>query len=55
MIDSTIMRVHQDGSNPRGGQARHAMGRSRVDLSNKIHMAFKAMVSLASIMLYLKT
>ena len=43
MIDSTIMRVHQDGSNPRGGQSRHAMGRSRGGLSSKIHMACDAL------------
>ena len=43
MVDSTIMRVHQDGSNPRGRQARHAMGRSRGGLSSKIHMACDAL------------
>lgn len=43
MIDSTIMRVHQDGSNPKGGQVRHAMGRSKGGLSSKIHMACDAL------------
>ena len=43
MVDSTIMRVHQDGSNPKGGQIRHAMGRSRGGLSSKIHMACDAL------------
>lgn len=39
MIDSSIMRVHQDGSNPQGGQSRQAMGKSKGGLSSKIHMA----------------
>ncbi len=42
-VDSTIMRVHQDGSNPKGRQMRHAMGRSRGGLSSKIHMACDAL------------
>lgn len=43
MIDSTIMRIHQDGSNPKGGQARQAMGKSRGGLSTKVHMACDAL------------
>ena len=43
MIDSSIMRVHQDGSNPKGGQYRQAMGRSKGGLSSKIHMACDAL------------
>lgn len=43
MVDSTIMRVHQDGSNPKGGQLRHAMGKSKGGLSSKIHMACDAL------------
>jgi len=43
MIDSTIMRIHQDGSNPRGGQSRQAMGRSKGGLSTKVHMACDAL------------
>jgi len=43
MVDSTIMRIHQDGSNPKGGQQREAMGKSRGGLSSKIHMACDAL------------
>jgi len=43
MVDSTIMRVHQDGSNPKGGQIRQAMGHSRGGLSTKIHFACDAL------------
>ena len=43
MIDSSIMRVHQDGSNPRGGQYRQAMGKSKGGLSSKIHIACDAL------------
>lgn len=43
MVDSTIMRVHQDGSNPKGGQYPQAMGRSKGGLSSKIHMACDAL------------
>jgi len=43
MVDSTIMRIHQDGSNPRGGQVRQAMGRSVGGLSSKIHMVCDAL------------
>ncbi len=43
MIDSSIMRVYQDGSNPKGGQYRQAMGKSKGGLSSKIHMAFDAL------------
>lgn len=37
------MRVYQDGSNPKGGQYRQAMGKSKGGLSSKIHMAFDAL------------
>lgn len=43
MVDSTIMRIHQDGSNPKGGQIRQAMGRSVGGLSSKIHMVCDAL------------
>ena len=43
MIDSSIMRIHQDGSNPKGGQMRQAMGKSRGGLSTKVHMACDAL------------
>ena len=43
MVDSTIMRMHQDGSNPKGGQYPQAMGRSKGGLSSKIHMACDAL------------
>lgn len=43
MVDSTIMRVHQDASGPGGGQDAQAMGRSRGGLSSKIHMACDAL------------
>ena len=43
MVDSTIMRIHQDGSNPKGGQYRQAMGRSKGGLSSKIPMACDAL------------
>ena len=43
MIDSTAMRVHAHGANPRGGQTAQAMGRSRSSLSTKIHLACDAL------------
>ena len=43
MVDSTIMRVHQGGSNPKGGQYPQEMGRSKGGLSSKIHMACGAL------------
>jgi transposase len=43
MIDSTAMRVHAHGANPRGGQEAQAMGRSRSSLSTKIHLACDAL------------
>src|SRR5258707_12051854 len=36
-VDSTHVKVHADGSNPAGGQALQAMGRTKGGLNNKIH------------------
>lgn len=36
-IDSTHVKVHADGSNPAGGQALQAMGRTKGGLNTKIH------------------
>src|ERR1700740_920706 len=36
-VDSTHVKVHADGSNPAGGQALQAMGRTKGGLKNKIH------------------
>jgi transposase len=36
-IDGSYIRVHQNGSNPRGGQAAQAIGTSRGGLTTKIH------------------
>jgi len=37
MVDATIVRIHQHGSGPRGGQEAQAMGASRGGLTTKIH------------------
>jgi transposase len=36
-VDSTHVKVHADGSNPAGGQAPQAMGRTKGGLNTKIH------------------
>ena len=36
-VDSTHVKVHADGSNPAGGQALQAMGRTKGGLNTKIH------------------
>jgi transposase len=36
-LDSTYVKVHADGSNPAGGQALQAMGRTKGGLNTKIH------------------
>ena len=36
-VDSTHVKVHADGSNPAGGQASQAMGRTKGGLNTKIH------------------
>ena len=36
-VDSTHVKVHADGSNPAGGQALQAMGRTKEGLNTKIH------------------
>jgi transposase len=36
-LDSTHVKVHADGSNPAGGQALQAMGRTKGGLNTKIH------------------
>src|SRR6516162_4796036 len=36
-VDSTHVKVHADGSNPAGGQAAQAMGRTKGGLNTKIH------------------
>jgi len=38
-IDSTHVKVHQDGSNPAGGQQDQDMGRTKGGLNTKIHAA----------------
>lgn len=43
MVDATIMRVHQDGSGPKGGQEAQAMGHSKGGLTTKIHAACDAL------------
>jgi transposase len=41
-VDSTHVKVHADGSNPAGGQASQAMGRTRGGLNTKIHAVVNA-------------
>ena len=41
-VDSTHVKVHADGSNPAGGQALQAMGRTKGGLNTKIHALVNA-------------
>ena len=41
-VDSTHVKVHADGSNPAGGQASQAMGRTKGGLNTKIHAVINA-------------
>jgi transposase len=41
-LDSTHVKVHADGSNPAGGQALQAMGRTKGGLNTKIHALVNA-------------
>ena len=41
-VDSTHVKVHADGSNPAGGQAPQAMGRTKGGLNTKIHVVVNA-------------
>ena len=41
-VDSTHVKVHADGSNPGGGQALQAMGRTKGGLNTKIHALVNA-------------
>jgi len=41
-VDSTHVKVHADGSNPVGGQASQAMGRTKGGLNTKIHAVVNA-------------
>ena len=41
-VDSTHVKVHADGSNPAGGQASQAMGRTTGGLNTKIHALVNA-------------
>ena len=41
-VDSTHVKVHADGSNPAGGQAVQAMGRTKGGLNTKIHALVNA-------------
>ena len=41
-VDSTHVKVHADGSNPAGGQAALAMGRTKGGLNTKIHALVNA-------------
>ena len=41
-VDSTHVKVHADGSNPAGGQASQAMGRTKGGLNTKIHAVVNA-------------
>lgn len=36
-VDATHIKVHQHGANPRGGQALHAIGRTKGGLNSKLH------------------
>ena len=38
-IDSTFVKVHQDGANPAGGQQGRDMGRTKGGLNTKVHAA----------------
>jgi len=38
-IDSTFVKVHQDGANPAGGQQGQDMGRTKGGLNTKVHAA----------------
>ena len=42
VVDSTHVKVHADGSNPVGGQASEAMGRTKKVLNAKIHALVNA-------------
>ena len=42
LVDSTHVKVHADGSNPAGGQASQAMGRTKGGLNTKIHAVVNA-------------
>jgi len=37
LVDATHIKVHQHGSNPRGGQSLHAIGRTKGGLNSKLH------------------
>jgi transposase len=41
-VDSTHVKVHADGSNPAGGQAPQALGRTKGGLNTKIHAVVNA-------------
>jgi transposase len=41
-VDSTHIKVHADGSNPAGGQAPQAMGRTKGGLNTKVHAVVNA-------------
>jgi transposase len=41
-VDSTHVKVHADGSNPPGGQAPQALGRTKGGLNTKIHAVVHA-------------
>lgn len=43
MIDSTSIRVHQDGARSRDGMLRQSLGRSKGGLTTKVHMACDAL------------
>ncbi|WP_373408428.1 IS5 family transposase [Brevibacillus brevis] len=43
MIDTTIVRVHQHGTGPKGGKSKQAIGRSRGGLTTKIHAVADAL------------
>ena len=36
-VDATFIKVHQHGANPRGGQAEHAIGRTKGGINSKVH------------------
>ncbi|WP_339045454.1 hypothetical protein [Candidatus Mesenet endosymbiont of Agriotes lineatus] len=42
MIDATIARVHQNSSGGKGGKEVHRIGRSRGDVTTKIHVKVDA-------------
>ena len=41
-VDATFIKVHQHAANPRGGQALHAMGRTKGGINSKIHAVVDA-------------